>query len=342
MSIFLVGILLISAIGVGQASLPTNVENKEKKDKHPQPQKINLQVEQVTVHNWSFTVGPDDSVDRTVFVDPVTIKDKKFKVDLKKLGKSGDMSDLATMPAKKQAEAYAKKNVDTKEGETVRICIRKIHIENVNVMVKLPKQMPNSMQTSETQMSSMDSDKPGYMVTINKLSIDKWSFVVGPKKKADETIKLGEISVKDRVIHVDSSNPDEESAAVMDSIEKQVKQKMAEKGAKKGQTYRVIVQNVNIENVTFVFGNPENIDVPEDPEETTTEEDTTTSEEGDTTTTSEEGDMTTTTTSSSGSDGDNGDDGSETTNEEGMPGFGIGVALLALLGVGFLAARREQ
>lgn len=346
-SIFLVGILLISAIGVGQASMPSKVEDKNEKDKNPQPQKINLQVEQVTVHNWSFTVGPDDSVDRTVYVDPVTIKDEKYKVDLKKLAKADDMSDLSTMPAKKQAEAYAKENVDIKEGETVRICIKKIHIENVNVMVKLPKQTPNSMQMSEGQMTSMDSDKPGYMVTINKMSIDKWSFVVGPKKKADKTIKLGDISVKDRVIHVDPSNPDEESAAVMDSIEKQVKQKMAEKGAKKGQTYRVIVQNVNVENVTFVFGNPENIDVPEDPEETTTEETTTeedTSEED--TTTSEEGDMTETTTSSSGSDGDdgdNGDDGSdETTNEEGMPGFGVGIALLALLGVGFLAARREE
>ncbi|GAA0240910.1 hypothetical protein GCM10009000_065680 [Halobacterium noricense] len=315
--------------------MPTNVEDKDKKDKKDKlPQKINLQVEKVTVHNWSFTVGPDDSVDRTVFVDPVTIKDKKYKVDLKKLGKSDDMSDLATSPAKKQAEAYAKKNVDIKEGETVRICIKKIHIENVNVMVKLPKQTPNSLQMSEAQVPSMDSDKPGYMVTINKLSIDKWSFVVGPKKKADKTITLGDISVKDRVIHVDPSNPDnKETRAVKESIEKKVKEKMAKKGAKKGQTYRVIIQNVNVENVTFVFGNPENIDVPKDPG-TTTEEDTTTSEEGDTTTT---------TTSSSGSDGDNGDDGSETTtNEEGMPGFGFGVALLALLGVGFLAVRRDE
>ncbi|WP_266081685.1 PGF-CTERM sorting domain-containing protein [Haladaptatus caseinilyticus] len=335
-SIFLVGILVISAIGIGQASMPTKAEDK---NKNPQPQKMTLQVEEVTVHNWSFTVGPDDSVDRTVYVDPISIKNKKYKVDLKKLAKADDMSGLATMPAKKQAQAQAKQNVNIKEGETVRICIKKIHIENVDVMVKLPKQMPNSKKMSNAQMASMDSDKPGYMVTINKLSINKWSFIVGPKKKPDETITIGDVTVKDRVIHVGSSDSnDEKSAAAMESIRKQIKGKMAEKGVKKGKTYRVIIQNINIENVTFVFGNPENIDVPEDgtttTEETTTEEDT--SEEDMTTT--EEGDTTTTTTSSEGS---NGDDGSETTNNGGQPGFGVGIALLALLGVGFLAVRRE-
>ncbi|WP_227379087.1 PGF-CTERM sorting domain-containing protein [Haladaptatus halobius] len=331
-SIFLIGILLISSVGVVQADGAKDKDkDKDKEKKHPQ--KVVFKVEQMTIHNWSFVVGPDETPDRTVFVGPHSIKDKTFHLNANKLMKADSASEVAAVPAKKKAMAKAKKEVKRKKGETVRICFRNIRIQNVKVIVKLPEKMPNDMSkkklvsSSEWQsLTSGDKQLPSYHITVERLSIEKWSFVVGPDETPDETITLGDVTLKDRTFSVDSSSmEDKQSMAAVKSVRDQVKEKMAKKGVKKDKTYRVIIQNIEIRNVKLVFGDSGEGDTPG---ETTTTTTTTTTEE----------DTSTTTTDSS----DDGSGGDETTTESnGQPGFGVATAVVALLGAALLARRRQ-
>ncbi|WP_227357564.1 PGF-CTERM sorting domain-containing protein [Haladaptatus salinisoli] len=330
MSIFLVGILLVSAFGVVQADGAKDKDKgKDKEKKHPQ--KVVFKVEQLTIHNWSIVVGPDEKPDRTVFVGPVSIKDKTYRVNAKKLAKADSLSEVASVPAKQKAVAKAKKSVKRKKGETVRICFKNIRIQNVKVIAQLPNKMPDDVSREELissaewqSLTSEDSQLPSFHITIERLSIEKWSFVVGPDETPDETITLGDVTLKDRTFSVGSSTKeDKQSMAAVKSVRDQVKEKMAKKGVKKGKTYRVIIQNIEIRNVKLVFGDSGE---GEDPGETTTTTTTTTTAEEDTTTTDS-------------SDGGSG--GDETTTESnGQPGFGVATAVVALLGAALLARRR--
>ncbi|WP_327051703.1 DUF7827 domain-containing protein [Halomicrococcus gelatinilyticus] len=90
--------------------------------------------------------------------------------------------------------------------------------------------------------------------------------------------------------------------------------------------------------------------VQDEPDDTTTttsdepDDTTTTSDEPDdtTTTTSDEPDDTTTTTSDEPDDTSTTSTTSTTTNDGGQPGFGVGIAIVALMGAALLALRREN
>lgn len=334
LSIFLVGILITSAFGVVQAD-----NGKDKgKDGNKHAQKVVFEVEEMTIHNWSFYVGPDDTPDRTVYVDPVSIKDKTFKLDAKKMMKGGGMSEMAAMPAKEQAMAQAKKGIDRKKGETIRICIKSIEVKNVKVVAKLPKMTPGMMQKMSSDQQSSMSDAPqlpSYKITIHRMDIDRWSFVVGagePKK----TITLGDLTLEDKTIPLGgSSMDDQQSSPAMQSVQKQVQDGMMKKGAKMGSTYRIVVQNIHLKDVTLAAGDSGEMDDSEDTQTTTTEEEMTTTEDDKTTTTEEE--MTTTEEASDGSGSGNDED--QTSNDGGQPGFGIGIAVIACLAAALLATR---
>ncbi|MFH5801181.1 PGF-CTERM sorting domain-containing protein [Haladaptatus sp. CMAA 1911] len=333
LSIFLVGILITSAFGVVQAD---NGKDKGKDGKHAQ--KAVFEVEKMTIHNWSFYVGPDDSPDRTVYVDPVSIKDKTFKLNAKKMMKGGGMSEMAAMPAKKKAMAQAKEGIDRKKGETIRICIKSIEVENVKVVAKLPKMTPKMMQKMSSDQQSSMSDAPqlpSYKITIHRMNIDRWSFVVGagePKK----TITLGDVSLEDKTIPLGGSSMDEQqSSPAMQSVQKQIQDGMMKKGAKMGSTYRIVIQNVHLKDVTLAAGGSDEMDDSEDTQTTTTDEEMTTTEDEKKTTTEEE----MTTTEDSSNEGGSGSDGEETTNSSGQPGFGIGIAVIACLAAALLATR---
>lgn len=331
-SVFLVGLLLVSAFGVVQA----DDGHKEGKDGKMHPSKAVFEVEQMAIHNWSFYVGPDDTPDRTVYVDPVSISDKTFQVNAKALMNGGGMGNLAAMPAKKQAKELAKDNIQRKKGETVRICIKRIEINNVKVVAKLPEKMPKDMQSlSSSQQSTMSEapQLPSYQITIHRMNIKRWSFIVGSDDTPDKTITLGDVSLEDQTIPIgQSAMKDKRSMAAMQSLNQQVKNGMMKKGAKMGSTYRIVIQNIHLHDIKFVAGNSDGMDDSDGTKSTTqtTTQKTTTTEQG----------MTTTTADSSEDSGPGGDD-SDSSNSSGQPGFGIVTAVIACLGAALLASRKE-
>jgi PGF-CTERM protein len=302
------------------------------------------------------------------------------------------------MPAKQDAQAQAKQQAARQKGETVRIQIKNVQIRDVAVIVQLPDDMSkmqelaqqmNQSQQNQTATSMDDSSmagqagaqaQPNYRLTIEEMHIDKWAFIVGTDRTPDKTMTFGDFSMKDRVIRpgqmaagnqqsMDSSNQQSMSSSSM----------MAGMGSSSGMssmdasTYCILIKDVHIENVTFLFGNAEMPDTPEESEppkdddstETTTDcncedgsgeggMDTTSTaaeESSDATTTTEDSSSETTTTADSSESGDSessteesssGDTDSSdesTTNSNGQPGFGVAVSLIAILSAAFLARR---
>ena len=340
-SVFLVGLLLVSAFGVVQA------DSVQKKNNKMHPQKSVFEVEQMTIHNWSFIVGPDDTPDRTVYVDPVSISDKTFHLNSKNWMDAGGMANLAATPAKKQAMTQAKDDVQRKKGETVRICIKRIEINNVKIVAKLPEKMPKDMQSMSSDEGSTMSDAsqlPSYQITIHRMDIKKWSFIVGTDDTPDDTITLGNVTLEDRTIPLGpSAMKDKRSMAMMQSVDEQVKSGMMKQGAKKGSTYRIIIQNIHLHDVKLVAGNSDEMNDSDGNQSTTettqtTTQKTTTTEEGMTTTTDQ---GMTTTTAGSSEDSGSGSDDTNSSDSSGQPGFGIIVSVIACLAAAFLATRKQ-
>ncbi|WP_433630362.1 PGF-CTERM sorting domain-containing protein [Halomicrococcus sp. NG-SE-24] len=356
LSILLAGMLCVSAFGVVQAGDTANVS--EKKEKPTPPDEFIIEAKEVTMENWSFVIGPDQEVDRTVTIEETTIKNKEFTISLKKLAQKPSMMETAMMPAKKQAQKQAKKQIKRKKGETVRIRIKSVKIRNVAIVVDLPDKMSKMKQLAKKMQKShkkhMASDKKGpkanYRLKIEEMHIDKWSFVVGTDRTPEKTLTFGDFTMKDRVIRPAQLVAGDQQSKMLEKMGGN-----SDMPNKNVGTYCVLIQNVHIENVTILFGNAKMPDTPDESEPTedgkTTDcncEDGGENGHSDTTTTaddgSETGDSTTTTDESTEDDGNGSDESTTTettTSSSGQPGFGVAVSLIAILSAAFLAYRRE-
>jgi len=134
---------------------------------------------------------------------------------------------------------------------------------------------------------------------VENMEIDEWSFVVGDEEEPDRTEVISNINVQDERIEI---NLTEELQRQEQMAEQQtittVPPEQAEEQLQREledlQTVRVVIRNVDLENVTLVVTAPEGMEMPEPPEtpteiettpevETTPEEVETTPEEVETT-----------------------------------------------------------
>ncbi|WP_135853532.1 DUF7282 domain-containing protein [Halorussus salinus] len=156
------------------------------------------------------------------------------------------------------------------------------------------------------------ADMQQFVFKIEQMNIDRWSFVVGDEETPDRTERVGNLTISDRRVTINLSEllrqgsmAQQEAGQVTTVSPEQAEEMIEENLSQDIQTVRYIIENVNVENVTFVVTAPEDIEMPEppmttttaEPEETTTEEvveETTTEEEVEETTTEEVVEETTT------------------------------------------------
>lgn len=381
LSILLVSMLCASTFGVVQA-VGTDNTPVEKETTSP-PDQFVLEIDKMTIENWSFVVGPDEKVDRTVIISDISVKNKEYTVPLDEIAQNESMMQSAMAPAEQQAQAQAKQQTSIKEGETVRIRIKDIHIQDVSIIVDLPDDMStmnqmakaisqsqaNQMANSSSNTETSSQSQPSYRFKIEQMHIDKWAFVVGTDSTPDKKITIGDFTLKDRVINTNKLAQSDQQSMDSRNIMAGLGSNSTSMASSDFGTYCVIIQNIHIENVTFLFGGAGTPDNPGEsqPDDGTTTTDCSSGEDTDgdgtkdgckgtsdmttttetttsDTTTATDSPMSETTTDSSDSAGDSGSSGTSTTTENsaGSPGFGVGVALIALIATALLAARRSN
>ncbi|NEU55446.1 hypothetical protein [Halorussus sp. MSC15.2] len=159
--------------------------------------------------------------------------------------------------------------------------------------------------TTEVEDEDQPAETERFVFQIERMHIDRWSFVIGDEETPDRTETVSNISITDRRVTINLSEILRQSAANQQEVgqmttqsPEQVEQMIEENISKDIPTVRFVITDVTIENVTFVVTAPEDIELPQPPmmTTTTTEETTTTTEEETTTTTTTEEETTTTTT----------------------------------------------
>ena len=158
------------------------------------------------------------------------------------------------------------------------------------------------------------ADMQQLVFKVEQMNIDRWSFVVGDDETPDRTERVGNIDISDRRVTINLSellrqgSMAQQQAGQMTTVSPEQAEEIIEENLSQDiQTVRYVVENVNVENVTFVVTAPEGVEMPEPPMTTTTaepgettteevvEETTTTEEDGEmveeTTTTEEDGEM---------------------------------------------------
>ncbi|WP_435176929.1 DUF7282 domain-containing protein [Halorussus sp. AFM4] len=150
-----------------------------------------------------------------------------------------------------------------------------------------------------TTQPAADADETQRLVfQIEQMNIERWSFVIGDEETPDRTQTVGNLTVQDRRVVINLTRILQQSAAAQQQAPpmttqspEQVEQMIEQNLTQDFQTVRFVIQNVQVENVTFVVIAPENVEIPEPPMMTTTPaepgEETTTEEVEETTTTEE-------------------------------------------------------
>jgi hypothetical protein len=147
------------------------------------------------------------------------------------------------------------------------------------------------------------ADMQQLVFKVEQMNIDRWSFVVGDDETPDRTERVGNIDISDRRVTINLSellrqgSMAQQQAGQMTTVSPEQAEEIIEENLSQDiQTVRYVVENVNVENVTFVVTAPEGVEMPEPPMTTTTAEpeETTTEEEVEETTTEEEVEETTT------------------------------------------------
>ncbi|WP_210424099.1 DUF7282 domain-containing protein [Halorussus ruber] len=142
-----------------------------------------------------------------------------------------------------------------------------------------------------------------FIFKVEEMSIDRWSFVVGDEETPDRTETVRNINVQDRRVVINLAEVLRQAEASQGQMgqmttqsPEQVEEQLEENITQDIQTVRFVIENVNVENVTFVILAPEDVDLPQPPMMTTTEapEETTTEEVVEETTTEEVVEETTT------------------------------------------------
>jgi len=158
--------------------------------------------------------------------------------------------------------------------------------------------------TTEEAEEVEPAEEQQLVFKIEQMQIDEWSFVIGDEETADRTETISDVNVQDERVEVNLTELLQEQQSAqgqMTTVSPEEAQEQLEENLSQDlETVRIVIQNVNVENVTLVITAPEGMELPEPPMTTTTEEEeeveTTTEEEEVVETTTEEEEEVETTT----------------------------------------------
>ncbi|PSP55605.1 hypothetical protein BRC82_04815 [Halobacteriales archaeon QS_1_67_19] len=170
-------------------------------------------------------------------------------------------------------------------------------------------------ETPEEEEEEVETETPEeeqqFVFKVEEMNIDRWSFVIGDEETPERTETISNVTVTDRRIEINLTEVlQEQQEMAGEQVTTVDPDEADEELSGDVETVRFVIENVRVENVTFVITAPEDAELPpmapdevetetpeeeeeevetETPEEetTTTEEETTTTEE-ETTTTEEE------------------------------------------------------
>jgi len=163
------------------------------------------------------------------------------------------------------------------------------------------------VETTTEQEEVEPAEEQQLIFKIEQMQIEEWSFVVGDEETPDRTETISNVDVQDERVEINLTELLQQQAAQgqMTTVDPEEAQEQLEENLSQDiETVRIVIQNVNVENVTLVITAPEGMELPEPPGMTTTPEEeeeeevveTTTEEEVVETTTEEEEEVVETTT----------------------------------------------
>ena len=262
-------------------------------------------VETTTEDEGVETTTEDDVVQETDVIETTTEVDDVVETTTEGAGDVAETTTEDEVVEETTTEEDEVEETTTEEDEVVETTTEEDEIEET---------------TTETEAEA-PAGQQQFIFKVEQMNIDRWSFVVGDEETPDRTETVSDITVQDRRVEINLTELlQNQSQMPADQITtqdpEQVQEQVEDNLSGDIQTVRFVIENVNIENVTFVITAPENMELPEAPqdmgpemtteedddelEETTTEEDevieTTTEEVDDVETTTEEVDDVETTT----------------------------------------------
>jgi len=138
------------------------------------------------------------------------------------------------------------------------------------------------------------TDQQQFVFKVEQMNIDRWSFVVGDEETPDRTETVSDITVTDRRVEINLTELLQQQAAMVEQQQpittqdpEEVQEQLQENLSQDLETVRFVIEDVTVENVTFVVTAPEDVEMPEPPEDVemetpTPEEETPTPEEEET------------------------------------------------------------
>lgn len=128
------------------------------------------------------------------------------------------------------------------------------------------------VETPEAPGEAPEVRMPDQLVfSIEDMQIDEWSFVVGDSTEPDRTETVEGFTVQDRTVRVNLTELMHEDGSVQDAIGEDVMgQEVSTEtpeviGSDDLETVRVVVRDVNVQNVTFIVELPEDLEQMPEP-----------------------------------------------------------------------------
>ncbi|USZ67114.1 hypothetical protein NGM10_10270 [Halorussus salilacus] len=204
-------------------------------------------------------------------------------------------------------ETTTEEVVETTTEEVEETTTEEVEETTTEEVVETTTEEEDELEETTTEEIEEPADQQQFIFKVEQMNIDRWSFVLGDEEEPDRTETVSDITVQDRRVEINLTELMQEQAEMEDGEQlttpgPEAQEQLEENLTGDIETVRFVIENVNVENVTFVITAPEDMEMPEPPmtpEETTTEEDEvieeTTTEEEEVETTTEEEEVETTT-----------------------------------------------
>jgi hypothetical protein len=131
------------------------------------------------------------------------------------------------------------------------------------------------VETTTEEEVTEPTEEQQLVFKIEQMNVDEWSFVVGDEEEPDRTEVISNLDVQDRRVEINLTEVLQEQQQMaerqtMTTVDPEEAQEQLEENLSQDiETVRIVIRNVNVENVTLVVTAPEDVEIPEPPMTTT-------------------------------------------------------------------------